>query len=119
MTRPRFAGSDYDEKVDGPRLAGQILRIRECMEGAGYLTLYQIELSTGDPQASISAQIRNLRKTANGGHTVDKRRRGKPGAGCWEYRFTKRQLDLEEPVQLSMPELELSVTLHSPPWRRP
>ena len=99
MTGRRFQGSDYDEALDGPRLTGQILRIREAIEGAGYLTLEEIQQRTRDPQASISAQLRNLRKDSNGGHTVDKRRRGKPGAGCWEYRFTASP---KEPEQLDL-----------------
>lgn len=38
-------------------------------------TLKEIEDITGDPQSSISAQLRNLRKASFGSHVVTKQRR--------------------------------------------
>jgi len=83
-----FAGATYDAKYDCARLTGQILRIREAMLDGKWRTLPEIENVTGDGQASISAQLRNLRKPAFGSHQVDKRRRGEAERGCWEYRLT-------------------------------
>jgi hypothetical protein len=37
-------------------------------------TLAQIALTTRDPQASISARLRDFRKQANGGHIVASKR---------------------------------------------
>lgn len=53
---------------------------------ARYVTLAEIEAATGDPEASISAQIRHLRKKRFGSYIVDKRRRDEKG-GTWEYRL--------------------------------
>lgn len=58
----RFDGSDYRPALDDARLAGQILRIFELMKDGAWRTLGEIAAATGDPQASISAQLRHLRK---------------------------------------------------------
>ena len=52
-------------------------------------TLREIENHTGDPQSSISAQLRHLRKKRFGGYTVEKRRRGEGAKGLWEYKLVK------------------------------
>lgn len=39
--------------------------------------------ATGAPEASASARLRDLRRA---GLTVERRRRGDPKAGLWEYR---------------------------------
>lgn len=72
---------------DCERLEGQTRRIYELMRDASYRTLAEIEGITGDPQASISAQIRHLKKIRFGGHTVNKRRRGNQ----WEYQLITRK----------------------------
>jgi len=78
----KFSGSDVSAK-DQERLAGQIKRIYTLMIDGQWRTLAEIETATGDPQASISAQLRNLRKHDFGYHTVAKRRRSE---SQWEYR---------------------------------
>jgi len=83
----RFNGSDYVPAIDNIRLTGQCLRVYNCMEDSRWRTLAEIERSTGDPQASISAQLRHLRKARFGGHTVDKRNRGNRSTGLFEYRL--------------------------------
>ncbi len=83
---PRFNGPAYDHDKDQARLTGQIERIRDLMLDGRWRTLPEIEAATGDPQASISAQLRHLRKRRFGSHTVEKRRRGGDGSGLWEYR---------------------------------
>lgn len=80
-----FNGSGYDTK-DHARLKGQILRIQTAMMDGAWRTLGEIEAMTGDPQASISAQLRHLRKRKFGDHVVDKRRRD--DGGLWEYRLS-------------------------------
>ena len=81
-----FSGSDYDKDLDFPRLKGQMLRIYACLLPGEWWTLREIEEETGDPQASISAQIRNLRKEKFGSHVVE-RRRNFFSAGTWEYQI--------------------------------
>lgn len=88
--RPRFDGSDYVPAVDDVRLTGQVRRVFDLMRDGGWRTLAEIERATGDPAASISAQLRHLRKPRFGAHTVDKRARGDRVHGLWEYRLTLR-----------------------------
>ena len=87
ITEAKFDGSNYDPKHDRRRLTGQILRIFEATKNANWNTLEEIQYLTGDPQASISAQLRNLRKDRFGGHIVEKRYRGDKSKGLWEYKL--------------------------------
>jgi hypothetical protein len=57
-----FDGSDYQPQHDYNRLTGQIKDIYEVMRDGRWRTLSEIEHLTGHPGASISAQLRNLRK---------------------------------------------------------
>lgn len=79
-------GPAYDEELDGERVATQLEVIRDQMLrwNRAWFTLSELERRLGYPQASISAQLRHLRKKRFGGYTVEKRRRN--GAGTWEYR---------------------------------
>ena len=69
----RFNGSDYVADRDDDRLTGQLKRIWRCMRDGTPRSLHEIATITGDPEASISAQLRHLRKPRLGGHTVEKR----------------------------------------------
>jgi DNA-binding transcriptional regulator GbsR (MarR family) len=84
---PRFNGAVYDPRFDDARLTGQIRRVYIALSTGLWLTLGEIEEITGDPQASISAQIRHLRKERFGSHTIEKRPRGDRKRGLWEYRL--------------------------------
>ncbi len=85
--RPRFDGPVYVPALDDRRLTGQLLRIFELMRDGQWRTLPEIEEETDDPAASISAQLRHLRKARFGSHRVDKRRRTSATSGLWEYRL--------------------------------
>lgn len=85
----RFNGPDYVPEFDKARLTGQIERIYKTMIDGKWRTLEEIQAATGDPQASISAQLRHLRKERFGSHTVEKRRRGEPSHGLFEYKLSK------------------------------
>ena len=87
----RFDGPEYVPELDRVRLTGQILRVFDCLKSGRWMTLSEIARETGDPEASISAQARHLRKARNGAHRVDKRRRGEGERGLWEYRLTPAQ----------------------------
>ena len=87
FTAARFDGDDYVHDRDHQRLSGQILRVYDCMLDATWRTLREIEESTGDPQASISAQLRNLRKPKFGGHKVERRYLGD---GLYNYKLIVR-----------------------------
>ena len=75
----RFYGSDLTP-ADDDRLRGQQLRIWHVMWDGAPRTLGTIARLTGDPEASISAQLRHLRKA---GYTVTKAHLGQ---GLFEYR---------------------------------
>jgi len=72
---------------DDKRLKGQILRVYNCMKDSKWRTLREISDITGDGEASISAQLRHLRKDRFGGHTVNKQSRGERDNGLWEYQL--------------------------------
>ena len=87
----RFNGSDYDPAMDNVRLTGQILRVYTLMADGVWRTLREIEDATGDPAASISAQLRHLRKARFGAHRIDKRSRGMRIVGLFEYRLAMEE----------------------------
>jgi hypothetical protein len=69
---PRFDGSDYVRARDDVRLKGQLLRVWNCMSDGKWKTLGEIARFTGDPESSVSAQLRHLRKERFGAHTIEK-----------------------------------------------
>jgi hypothetical protein len=84
---PDRDGATFDRTLDAPRLNTQAQRVFDALADGAWRTLREIAAKTGDPEASISARLRDLRKLAFGGHKVDRRRRGDPKAGVWEYRL--------------------------------
>jgi hypothetical protein len=86
----RFNGSDYDHQRDSARLTGQLLRIWSVMQDGRWRSLSEISELTGDPQASVSAQLRHLRKPRFGAHRVDKMYLGR---GYFKYRLTPNDFD--------------------------
>lgn len=84
---PDFQGSDYVRAHDHLRLGAQILRVAQAMQDGQWRTLGEIAQITSDPEASVSAQLRHLRKPKFGEHTVEKRARGDRDRGCFEYRL--------------------------------
>lgn len=79
----RFDGPDVTE-ADTQRLTHQHDRLFKLMSDGRWRTLPGIAAVTKDPEASISAQLRHLRKPRFGGHTVERRR---VEGGLWEYRL--------------------------------
>jgi len=87
---PRFNGSDYKPELDDVRLTGQIERVFRCMKDGEWRGLRLIADITGDPEASVSAQLRHLRKERFGNHTVEKKRYGEAKNGYFKYRLLVR-----------------------------
>lgn len=85
QTQPGFDGPAYDARHDFKRLTGQIERIFSLMSDGKHRTLDEISRATGDPPASVSAQLRHMRKPRFGSHCIEKARRGDPSKGLWEY----------------------------------
>jgi hypothetical protein len=67
-----FNGSDYIPARDDARLGTQLSRVKQACSNGMPMTLAAIAKQTGDPEASVSAQLRHLRKKKHGSHTVDK-----------------------------------------------
>ena len=82
--RFRTFGPAYDPAKDGQRIRKQHEAIRDLMLDGQWRTLVEIEAILSYPQASISAQLRHLRKPKFGSYLVEKRRRN--DGGTWEYR---------------------------------
>lgn len=83
VQKPHFNGPDYKPARDHARLTGQIERIFNIMRDGRWRTLRQIANQTGDPESSVSAQLRHLRKERFGGHAVD---REYIADGLYQYR---------------------------------
>ena len=90
---PKFNGPDYDPQLDWTRLTKQHERVREIMRDGNWRTLKEISKICGDPESSVSAQLRHLRKPRFGSWIVDKRRRGNRKQGLFEYRLFKGNLE--------------------------
>ena len=80
----RFDGADYSSDRDNPRLKGKILRVWDVMKDGRWRTLRQIADLTHDPEASISAQLRHLRKDRFGAHQIE---REYIDNGAYKYRL--------------------------------
>jgi len=79
----RFNGSDYVPGRDNDRLDRQIGRIWNLMKDGKRRSLADIAAATQDGTASISAQLRHLRKERFGSHVVEKEYEGD---GLYLYR---------------------------------
>jgi len=77
-----FNGSDYVPIRDDSRLEAQRERILNLMIDGEGRTLREIADATNDPEASISAQLRHLRKPKFGSYTVNK---CYLGSGLYKY----------------------------------
>lgn len=91
-----FNGSDYIPKFDQSRLKGQMKRLYDLMIEGGWFTLSELESELNrkhpghnHPAASLSAQMRHLRKERFGSHIVEKRCRGERANGLFEYLLLK------------------------------
>ena len=101
-----FDGATYEPEHDRERLGAQLLRVRDTVVVGGWWTLAEIEEVTGDPQSSISARLRDLRKPRFGAIEIARRRR--PGIpkrhGIHEYRYVGR-ITAPSPPPLPEPEM--------------
>ena len=91
---PHFDGDTYEPALDHGRLSRQIDRVLAALHkagktGDGWRTLSDLSRDLGIPEASVSARIRDLRKTKFGGYEVERRR---SKGGLHHYRL----LELKE-----------------------
>ena len=82
-----ITGSDYNPKLDKKRLETQMDQIKDFMlrRGNAFASLDLISNETDHPHASVSAQLRNLRKL---GYVIEKKR---ILDGLWVYRMTGKK----------------------------
>lgn len=64
----------------------QMHQILATLRSGDWLTLPELNEKTGAPVASISAQLRNLRKPEYGSHRIDRRRRA---GNLFEYKLVE------------------------------
>jgi len=81
-----FDGADYVPERDEARLTQQLLRIWELMGDTKWRTLREIATATQDPESSVSAQLRNLRKEQYGRHLINRKYLDK---GVFAYQLVK------------------------------
>jgi hypothetical protein len=92
----------FNQELDGERIEGLLDRVRGLMLDAQWRTFEEIKAVTGGSEAGISARLRDLRKPDFGRFVVNKRRRGDPKRGLWEYQVLPPKQDYSpEEAQLS------------------
>lgn len=77
-------GETYDRARDLSRLNAQCADVYHYMKHGEWRTLADISANTGHPEASVSARLRDLRKSHLGGFTVERRYIAK---GLYHYRL--------------------------------
>jgi hypothetical protein len=82
-----FEGETYVSSLDRERLGEQLLRVIDLMADCQWRSLREIASITDDPEASVSARLRDIRKLW-GTDAMESRRRPSVDArrGLWEYR---------------------------------
>lgn len=70
---------------DRERIQGQRGRVLRLMSDGRWRTLHEIAQACSCSETGASARLRDLRKTAFGGHTVRRRLRFAAIHGLWEY----------------------------------
>ena len=85
----KFDGKTYEPEHDKLRLTGQIKRTYDALLDGRWKTLTELSFTTGDPEASVSARLRDLRKAKFGGLDIQRQRRGEPSLGLFEYRMVR------------------------------
>lgn len=78
-------GATFEPKKDRGRLNAQRIRVWNAMRNQVWRTLSEIARITGDPEASVSARLRDFRKLKFGAHDVPKERVSE-NSGLYRYR---------------------------------
>ena len=95
-----FQGEAFDLAKDSQRLTTQFERVLSVMQDSQWHTLAQIVNQISYPpydrasEAGVSARLRDMRKSAFGGHRIERRR--VHGAGLYEYRLVKPEPKQQE-----------------------
>lgn len=87
--RPHAHGRTYQAEHDEARLSSQLARVRHLMRDGTWRTLRELGDEVRGSEASLSARLRDLRKPEYGGWVVERRRRGRPSSGLFEYKVSR------------------------------
>lgn len=90
LTLPRD-GATYVHQRDGQRLHHQHNRVLTFMRDGRWHSLAEIAEGTGDPEASVSARLRDLRKPRFGSHVIE---RAYVERGLFHYRLKVGQQEM-------------------------
>lgn len=80
----QFDGKTYTHDRDGKRLGEQYVRVFNLMRDGKFRTLSDIRKETGDPESSVSARLRDMRKERFGAFNVERKYIDN---GLYEYRL--------------------------------
>ena len=93
-----FDGPTYDPALDEVRLKGQIQDVFECLRGGKWWSVRTIASYTNHPAPSVSAQVRNLRKTKHGAWEIECRR---SWLGQYEFHLTGNHVAPETKLSIN------------------
>jgi hypothetical protein len=79
---PLFDGATFNRQRDGARLRGQLDAVRGALLSGGWWTLARLAVAAQGSEASVSARLRDLRKTKFGAYDIERRY---VANGVWEY----------------------------------
>lgn len=79
-----FDGATYDVNLDHDRLKGQLWRVFQLMSDGKYRTLGEIAEEAHGTEASVSARLRDLRKSKYGSREIQRER---VAGGLFRYRL--------------------------------
>ena len=91
---PHFDGPDYKPENDHARLTLMMVQMANLMRDGEWRTIPEIKESIKKKngsrymETSVSAGLRDFEKAKFGGHIKDKRHRGDPKNGLYEYKIT-------------------------------
>lgn len=77
-------GTTYEHDVDYQRLNDQMRRVFDAICDRQWHSLSELSATTGDPEASVSARLRDLRKVKFGGWRIESERFS---GGWFRYRL--------------------------------
>lgn len=83
-----FDGQTYNAARDRDRLGAQMERVFDAMSDHQWHTLPHLSEVTGDPEASVSARLRDLRKQRFGAHSIERKYVER---GLFTYRLAEPQ----------------------------
>ena len=86
---PLFEGHSFSKPLDAIRLGRQLAAVQTALADGGWWTLAELAAVAGGSEAGVSARLRDLRKKKWGSHTIERRRRGDPTSGHFEYRLAE------------------------------